>query len=127
MRLGAIGTLRQPQPLHHQGPRGRGHRPDLRHADGALADEPFSKYGLLAAVEVPDDRSWVIFHLQPEARWHDGKPITADDVIWTFNELLEKGTPIYRFYYGNVAKAEKTGPHGGQVHLQAGRATASCR
>lgn len=71
-------------------------------------DEAFTEYGLLAeTVEYPADRSWVIFHLRPEARWHDGKPVTADDVIWTFNTLREEGAPFYRFYYGSVAGAEK--------------------
>ncbi len=52
------------------------------------ADEPFSEYGLLAEkVEVPADRSWVAFTLRKEARWHDGKPVTADDVVWTFDTL----------------------------------------
>jgi len=74
------------------------------------ADEPFSEYGLLAeTVTVPDDRSWVEFSLRPEARWHDGMPITPADVIWTFNTLLEKGQPFYRFYYGSVEKVEQTG------------------
>ena len=42
------------------------------------ADEPFSEYGLIAeTIEYPEDRSWVIFNLRPEARWHDGRPITA--------------------------------------------------
>ncbi len=72
------------------------------------ADEPFTQYGLLAeTIETPEDRSWVQFTLRREGRWHDGKPITADDVIWTFNTLLEIGAPFYRFYYGSVAKAEK--------------------
>ena len=72
------------------------------------SDEPFSMYGLIAeSVEMARDRSWVIFHLNPKARWHDGKPITVEDVIWTFNTLVEKGTPFYRYYYGNVAKIEK--------------------
>jgi len=75
------------------------------------ADEPFSMYGLIAkSVEMPTDRSWIIFHLNPDARWHDGKPISADDVIWTFETLVSKGTPFYRFYYGNVSKTEKVGP-----------------
>ena len=74
------------------------------------ADEPFSEYGLLAeTVTVPDDRSWIEFNLRPEARWHDGMPVTPEDVIWTFNTLLEKGQPFYRFYYGSVVKVEKTG------------------
>lgn len=75
------------------------------------ADEAFTEYGLIAeSVEVPDDRSWVVFTLREEARFHDGHPITADDVIWTFNSLREKGDPFYRFYYANVAAVEKLGP-----------------
>ena len=75
------------------------------------ADEPFSMYGLIAeSVEMPKDRSWIIFHLNPKARWHDGKPVTVEDVIWTFNTLVEKGAPFYRFYYGNVSSADKVGP-----------------
>ncbi len=71
-------------------------------------DEPFTEYGLLAeAIEWPDERDWVIFHLNPKARWHDGQPVTADDVIWTFNTLIEKGRPNYRFYYASVAQVEK--------------------
>lgn len=72
------------------------------------ADEPFSEYGLLAeSVEVPPDRSWVTFRLRPEARWHDGRPVTADDVIWTFATLKEKGHPFFRAYYAGVEKAER--------------------
>ena len=75
------------------------------------ADEAFSKYGHVAeSVEVPDDRSWIIFTLDPDARWHDGKPISVDDVIWSFNTLKEKGAPFYRFYYSNVATPERVGP-----------------
>lgn len=72
------------------------------------ADEPFSEYGLLAeSVETPPDRSWVIFRLRPEARWHDGQPVTADDVLWSYETLRSKGQPFYRAYYANVDKAEK--------------------
>jgi len=74
------------------------------------ADEPFSQYGLIAeSVETSANRSWVAFTLRPEAKWHDGNPITVEDVIWTFNTLVEKGRPFYRFYYGSVGKVEKTG------------------
>jgi microcin C transport system substrate-binding protein len=77
------------------------------------ADEPFSQYGLLAAtVQTPADRSWVAFELRPEARWHDGKPVTADDVIWTFETLRTKGAPQFRFYYASVDRVEKTGERG---------------
>ncbi len=73
-------------------------------------DEPFSEYGLVAeTIETPADRSWVTFTLRPEARWHDGTPITADDVIFSFNILRKKGHPFFRAYYKSVAKVEKLG------------------
>jgi len=75
------------------------------------ADEAFSQYGQLAeSIEVPKDRSWAAFTLRAEAKWHDGKPVSVADVIWTFNTLTTKGTPFYRFYYGNVADVVQTGP-----------------
>lgn len=74
----------------------------------ASHDEAFTQYGLLAEeIEWPEDRSWVTFYLRPEARWHDGEPVTADDVIWTFDTLREKGQPFYQYYYSSVSKAEK--------------------
>ena len=74
------------------------------------ADEPFSEYGLLAeSVEMPADRSWVAFTLRPEARWHDGNPVTVADVIWSFDTLRSKGAPHFRAYYGAVAGAEAVG------------------
>jgi microcin C transport system substrate-binding protein len=76
----------------------------------ASADEPFTQYGQLAEkVETPADRSWVAFTLRGNARWHDGKPITAEDLIWTFNTLREKGAPFYRLYYQHVDQVTKTG------------------
>jgi microcin C transport system substrate-binding protein len=75
------------------------------------ADEPFTEYGLIASsIEVPPDRSWAIFTLRPEARWHDGRPITVEDVIWSLKILKTKGQPFFRFYYGGVASAEQVGP-----------------
>ena len=77
-------------------------------AVGSL-DEAFSSYGLLAeSMEMPEDRSWIAFNLRPEARWHDGKPVTVEDVIFSFDTLKEKGDPFYRVYYQSVLKAEKT-------------------
>lgn len=74
------------------------------------SDEPFTAYGLIVeTLEWPDDRSWIIFDLRHEARWHDGRPITADDVIWSFETLTSKGEPQYRFYYSSVEKVEKLG------------------
>ena len=62
------------------------------------ADEAFSVYGLLAeTVETPEDRSWVEFTLRANAKWHDGKPVTVEDVIWTFKMLKTKGRPFFRY------------------------------
>lgn len=75
-------------------------------------DDSLSEYGLIAeSMEVAKDNSWIIFNLRPEARWHDAKPITADDVVFSFDTLKSQGAPFYRFYYGSVAKAEKLGEH----------------
>ncbi len=73
-------------------------------------DEAFTLYCLLCeTVETPDDRSWVEFTMRDDARWHDGKPVTVDDVIFSFNTLREKGRPFYRFYYASVSDVAKTG------------------
>lgn len=67
------------------------------------SDEPFTQYGLVAkSVEWPDDRTWIKYHLRPEARFHDGTPITALDVKFTFEELMAKGNPIYKTLYADV-------------------------
>ncbi len=69
-------------------------------------DEPFSQYGLIAEkIELPGDRSWVIFHINPLARFHDNQAITAEDVVFTFN-LLVNNHPQYKAYYADVVKAE---------------------
>ena len=72
------------------------------------SDEAFTEYGLLAkSIEWPDDRSWVTYTLRDEAKWHDGKKITSDDVVWTFNTLMKKGHPFYKYYYGDVSEIIK--------------------
>lgn len=74
-------------------------------------DEPFTEYGLVAGkIEKAPDNSWVRFYLRPEARFHDGQPMRADDVVWTFNTLFNKGAPLYRVYYGDVAEAVAENP-----------------
>jgi len=74
-------------------------------------DDSLTEYGLIAeSVEVPADLSYVIYNLRQEAKFHDGSPITADDVIFSFNILRDKGRPLYRFYYANVSKIEALGP-----------------
>jgi microcin C transport system substrate-binding protein len=75
------------------------------------SDEAFAEYGLVAeSAEVAPDRSWVAFTLRPEARFHDGSPITVDDVVWTFQTLRTKGHPFYRSYYAQVADVAASGP-----------------
>ena len=75
-------------------------------------DEPASSYGLVAqSVEVAPDKKSVIYNLRPEARFWDGTPITAADVVWTFNALKTEGNPRYRLYYADVLNAEALGPH----------------
>lgn len=76
-------------------------------------DEPFSLYGLIAeSITVPDDRSWVEFTLRPNARWHDGVPITPADVLFSWRTLRDHGRPNHRSYYGKVERAERTGERG---------------
>lgn len=74
-------------------------------------DEPFTMYPLIAqSVEVPEDRSFITFHLNGNARFQDGTPITADDVEFSFNTLKEKGRPNMRNIYKQVTKLVKTDP-----------------
>ncbi len=77
------------------------------------SDEPFTVYGRVAEfIEVAPDRSWVIFTLNPKARWSDGNAMTADDVLFSFNLLKEQGRPNLRLFYKKVEKAEKIGDRG---------------
>ncbi len=74
-------------------------------------DEADTEYGLIAeSIEIPEDRSWVAFNLRPAARWQDGRPITAADVVFTFNILTTKGDPSYALYYADVVKVEALSP-----------------
>jgi microcin C transport system substrate-binding protein len=72
-------------------------------------DEVSTFYGQLAeALKHPTDYAWASFRLNPEARWHDGKPVTAEDVVFSF-DILKAQSPLYVFYYRHIVKAEKTG------------------
>lgn len=78
---------------------------------GRNYDESFSLYGLLAeSVETDDARSFVTFTLREEARFSNGDPVTAEDVLWSFETLGTKGHPRYSFAWKKIAKAEQTGP-----------------
>ncbi|CAD5202663.1 extracellular solute-binding protein [Pseudomonas sp. FEN] len=70
-------------------------------------DEPNASYGLIAqSVEYSEDRSWVVFNLRPEARFHDGTPITAFDVAFSYRLLLKEGHPQYRTSLQEVSRVD---------------------
>jgi peptide/nickel transport system substrate-binding protein len=74
-------------------------------------DEAFTLYGLLArSVETDDERSYVIFHLDPRARFSDGTAVRADDVLFSWALLRDHGRPNHRNYYSKVAKADALDP-----------------
>ena len=109
VRLGVRGTFDNFNGFIPKGVAGAGDATETLLVSSA--DEPFTKYGLIAeTIEWPEDRSWAVFTLRPEARWHDGKPITTDDVIFSLNTLKTQGHPFYRFYFGSIDKAETVGP-----------------
>ena len=81
-------------------------------------DEPFSLYAYVAErVEVAPDRRSVTFHLNPEARFHDGSPITVDDVMFTVETLRAEGLPSFRRNYARIDRMEPVGDHGIRFHL----------
>jgi peptide/nickel transport system substrate-binding protein len=72
--------------------------------------EAFSLYGLLAeSVEMDEDRSFAEFHLNPDAKWSDGRPVTPEDVIFTYETFAEKARPPYSSRMARIEKIEKTG------------------
>lgn len=74
-------------------------------------DEPFTEYGLIAGkIEKAPDNSWVRFYLRPEARFHDGQPIRAEDVVFSFQTLIKSGAPLYRGYYSDVEEVVAEDP-----------------
>lgn len=73
-------------------------------------EESFSLYGAVAeSVELPKDRSWIIFNLRPQACWETGAPITADDVIFSWKTWLDVGQPFMKTFYKKVQSMEKLG------------------
>ena len=75
------------------------------------ADEAATDYGHLAeTIELSADRLTIAYELREGARWHDGRPITAEDVVWTFETLREHGRPFYRAYWADVAEVKADGP-----------------
>jgi len=108
---GVLGTFDSLNPLIVKGiapPSIRGYVVESLMARGY--DEPFTLYGLIArSVETDPQRSYVTFHLDPAAKFSDGKPVTAEDIIFSWQLLRDKGRPNHRTYYAKVAKAEAIG------------------
>ncbi len=84
-------------------------------------DEPDSLYGLIAqTVEIGPGRAWAAFNIDARARWHDGSPITAEDVVFTFNAMLNEGHPQYRILYRDVEGVEVASPGRAVFRFKAG-------
>jgi len=80
---------------------------------GRSWDEPFSLYGLLAeTIDVDENGGWVEFQLHPDAKFSDGSPVTAEDVLWSYETLGTVGHPRYHGAWKKVEKAEKVGDRG---------------
>ena len=107
VRLGIVGSFDNLNPYTFKGEAGGAVLNDALLVSSL--DEPSTEYGLVAsAVWHPEDRSMVVYRLRPEARFHDGKAMTPEDVIWSMQALRE-ANPSFNFYYKNIAKAEQTG------------------
>ncbi|MGO8916675.1 MAG: extracellular solute-binding protein [Stellaceae bacterium] len=121
VRYAAVGTFDTLNPYQLKGNKAAGLALLFDTLMAASYDEPSSEYGLVAeSVDLPRDRRWVQYNLRPEARFHDGSPITPEDVIWTLDTLKTKGDPHYRLYYADVIKAEKVGEHGVRFTFRSG-------
>lgn len=112
IRLSAIGTFDSLNPFITKGiaaaSLGLIYTPIMVASD----DEAFTKYGALAHnIIMPDDRSSLTIQLHKQAQWHDGQPVTADDVVWTFNTLMKDGAPFYQAYYANVKAVDALDKH----------------
>jgi microcin C transport system substrate-binding protein len=116
LRLGSVGTYDSYNPFVTKGTAPGG----LNMLGEALVferlmmrsrDEPFSLYCHIAgSVDVAPDRSWIQFNIRPEAKWADGKPITAEDVAFSHATLKEKGRPNLRLFYSKVKSVEVISP-----------------
>src|SRR5580693_8480066 len=113
MRLFAIGTFDTLNPFVVKGVPAAGVGQIFDTLAVASEDEPSSEYGLVAdQIELAPDKLSVLYTLRQEARFHDGTPMTPEDVVWTFEILRAKGAPSYRSYYGDVTKVVKEGERG---------------
>src|SRR5207244_1789018 len=119
MKFSAIGTYDTFNPYVVKGLPAAGIGGIFDTLTTASEDEPGSEYGLAAeTIDLAPDKLSVVYTLRKGARFHDGSPMTPEDIIWTFNTLREKGHPRYRSYYGDVTKLEKAGERGVRFTLK---------
>ncbi|MDA0337384.1 MAG: extracellular solute-binding protein [bacterium] len=103
VRLAVIGSFDNLNPFILKGVAAAGTTMLYTRLCEKAQDEPLSEYGHLAqSMELAPDRSAITFFLRPEARWHDGVPVTADDVVFAFYALVGDGIPFYRAFYADV-------------------------
>lgn len=109
--LGAFGSFDSLNTLIERGtwPAGIGMTNDSLMTGSA--DELFAAYGLIAeTVEYPADKSWIIFNLREQAKWHDGQPITAEDFVYSFDFIRENGRLFLRSFYDDIEKCAALDP-----------------
>jgi microcin C transport system substrate-binding protein len=113
VRYSAIGTYDTLNPFVIKGVSAAGIGQIFDTLTVRAQDEPGSEYGLVAEkIELAPDKLSVLYTIRKEARFHDGTPMTPEDVVWTFETLRAKGRPGYRSYYGDVTKVETEGERG---------------
>ena len=122
MRFSAIGTFDTLNPFVINGVSAEGIGLIFDTLSAASEDEPASEYGLVAkSIDLAPDRLSVLYTLRKAARFHDGTPMTPDDVIWTFNTLRAKGLPMYRSYYSDVTKVVAEGDRGVRFYFKSAK------
>ena len=122
IRHAVQGTFNSLNPFIIKGIPARGRHLTYESLMKRTRDEPFSLYGLIAeSMQVPDDRSSVVFVLRPEARFHDGSAITVEDVAYSWRTLKDVGRPNLQLYYRQVERIERPGPRAVRFVFRAGR------
>jgi microcin C transport system substrate-binding protein len=122
MRYSAIGTFDTLNPFVINGVPAAGIGMIFDTLSASSDDEPASEYGLVAnSIDLAPDKLSVLYTLRKEARFHDGTPMTPEDVIWTFATLRAKGQPMYRSYYGDVVKVVKEGDRGVRFYFKSAK------
>lgn len=122
LTLSAVGTFNSLNPLIVRGDSPAGIGLTFSNLMTETPDRAGETYAYVAqSIEVADDRSFVIFTINPKAQFDDGVKVTADTVIWSFNTLKTKGLPMFRTYYKNIKQIEKLNNHRVKFHLDASK------